>query len=87
MATKKYPIGTRIRFIHPRIDTGKEGTIVGFSASGKPDVYLPTAKKHIIDDYHPTLPGGIKFTWHCHWDEIEPLAIKGQQLLFSFMKD
>lgn len=86
MTTKKYPIGTKIRFINPTLDTNKTGTIVGFSYSGRVDIFLPTAEKHIKDNYHPTLPDGTKFTWHCRWDEIELLMVKGQQLLFAFME-
>lgn len=86
MATKKYLIGTKIRFINPTLDTNKIGVIVGISPSGKPDVYLPTAEKHVVEGYYPTLSNGIRFTWHCRWSEIEPLVIKGQQLLFEFMK-
>ena len=86
MSVKKYPIGTKIRFIHPRIDTGLTGTIVGFTFNGRPDIFLPMADKHIKNNYHPTLDDGTKFTWHCSWNEIEPISVKGQQLLFSFME-
>ena len=85
MKTKKYPIGTKIRFLHPRIDTNKVGTIVGLSVDRGPDIYLPTAEKHTVGDRHPTLDDGTKFTWHCAWDEIEILVLKGQQMLFEFM--
>ena len=84
--TKKYPIGTKIRFIHKTFDNNKEGVIVGIHINGNPDVYLPMAEKHVRDNRHPTLPNGVKFTWHCHWYEIEPLITKGQQLLFAFME-
>ena len=87
MAAKKYPIGTKIRFIHPRFDTGLTGTIVGLTTNRGPDVYLPTAEKHVKYDNHPTLDDGTKFTWHCSWNEIEPLVLLNQQLLFSFMHD
>ena len=86
MVTKKYPIGTRIKFIHPRLDTGLTGKIVGLSVGGGPDIYLPMAEKHVKYDRHPTLSDGTKFTWHCNWEEIELISIKGQQLLFSFME-
>ena len=86
MATKTYPIGTKIRFLNKCLDTGLTGTIVGVSPSGKPDIFLPMAKKHVEDNYYPTLSNGVKFTWHCRWEEIEPLVVKGQQLLFSFME-
>ena len=84
---KKYPIGTKIRFINKTIDTNKTGTIVGLRpGSGRPVVFLPTAEKHIIENRYPTLSGGTKFTWKCGWDEIELLVQKNEQLLFSFMK-
>lgn len=86
MAIKKYPVGTKIRFLYTGADTNKEGTIVGITY-GLPDIYVPTADKHIKDNYYPILPGGIKYTWHCRWEEIEPLTLKGQQLLFDFMGD
>ena len=88
MRAKKYPIGTKIRFLHSYIDTNKEGVIVGTSNDNRGlDIFLPTADKHIVDGYYPTLSDGTKFTWHCRWDEIEPLVIKNQQLLFSFMEE
>ena len=87
MTAKKYPIGTKIRFIHKSLDTGLKGTIVGLSLGGKPDIFLPMADKHIKDNYYPTLDDGTKFTWHCSWNEIERISIKGQQLLFSFMSE
>ena len=86
MSVKKYPIGTTIRFIHPRLDTGLTGTIVGFTFNGRPDIFLPMSDKHIKDNRHPVLPNGVKFTWYCSWNEIEILVVKGQQLLFSFME-
>lgn len=86
MSAKKYPIGTRIRFINPYFDTGLTGTIVGLTTSRGPDIYLPMAEKHVKYDKHPTLSDGTKFTWHCDWNEIEIFAVKGQQLLFSFME-
>lgn len=81
--TKKYPIGTKIRFIHSSLDTNKIGTIVRINKDGRLSVYLPMADKHIKEDYHPTLDDGTKFTWHCSWHEIE--LIGQQQLLFEFM--
>lgn len=87
MAAKKYPIGTKIRFIHPTLDNGKVGKIVGYYGSSV-DIYLPTAHKHIVENYHPTLSDGTKFTWHCSWYEIEKLGPEvGEQLLFSFMEE
>jgi len=87
MAAKKYPIGTRIRFLNPFFDTGKKGVIVGLTTGRGPDIYLPTADKHIIHNHYPTLDDRTKFTWHCGWDEIEPISVKGEQLLFAFMSN
>ena len=87
MVVKKYPIGTKIRFLNRIMDTGKEGVIVGLTMNRGPDIYLPTAKKHLVDNYRPTLSDGTKFTWHCGWDEIEVLVVKCQQLLFPFMSE
>lgn len=81
---EKYPIGTKVKFINPNLDTGKIGKIVGY-LNDRPTVYLPRAYKHVMQNYHPTLPGNIKFTWHCSWREIEILSQKGQQLVFDFM--
>ena len=86
MVTKKYPIGTKIRFINPYIDTGLTGKIVGLTMGWGPDIYLPMAEKHIKHGRFPILSNGAKFTWHCRWEEIEPISVKGQQLLFSFME-
>ena len=82
---KKYPIGTKIKFIQPAFDTNEKGRIVGFNGN-RPTIFLPTARKHIVGGYHPVLSDGTKFTWHCRWKEIEPLVVKGQQLLFAFME-
>jgi len=84
LATKNYPIGTKIRFINHRFDTNKTGLIVGYWGNGtKPAVFLPTAEKHTKDNRYPILFNGTKFTWKCGWDEIEPVG--EQQLEFSFM--
>jgi len=84
MATKKYPIGTPIRFLYKREDNGKTGKIVGLRSNGCPIIFLPTADKHTKRNSYPTLSDGTKFTWKCSWNEIEPL--KNVQLLFSFME-
>jgi hypothetical protein len=84
---RKYPIGTKIRFTHKRLDTNKEGVIVGFNRGDDPQIYLPKADKHVKTGYYPTRSDGTKFTWTCDWRDIEPLRIKGQQLVFAFMTD
>lgn len=84
MNDRKYPIGTKIKFLNSKLDTGKVGTIVGYwESSTKPAVYLPTADKHTKEGRYPILPNGIRFTWKCGWDEIE--LLKNVQLLFNFM--
>lgn len=80
----KYPIGTIIRFLYHHEDCGKLGTIVAYH-SGRPTIYIPTAKKHVEKNRHPVLSDGTKYTWHCGWDEIEEIELVGQQLLFNFM--
>ena len=89
MNDKKYSIGTKIRFLNSEFDTGMVGTIVGYWGFGdeNPAIYLPTADKHIKYKCYPILLGGIRFTWKCHWNELEILVQKNQQLLFNFMKD
>lgn len=85
MTVKKYPIGTKIRFINKNLDMGKKGVIVGYHGS-EPTIYVPTAHKHVEQNYYPTLSNGIRFTWYCRWDDIEQLILPNQQLLFNFME-
>lgn len=80
----KYPIGTKIKFLNPHIDTGLTGTVVGFTR--QVDVYLPKADKHIVHSRYPVLSDGTKFTWHCEWNEIELIYVPNEQLVFSFME-
>jgi len=81
---KKYPIGTKVRFVFPYEDTDKIGIIVGYHGSN-PIIYIPTADKHIERNQHPILDDGTPFTWYCRWQDIEILVEKNQQLLFAFM--
>lgn len=83
---EKYPIGTRIRFTNSSLDTNKIGTIVAYRINDLPIVYLPTAYKHIINNYYPVLSDGTKFTWKCGWNEVEKLPQKNEQLLFDFAR-
>ena len=86
MAVKKYPIGTKIRYIglcaySSREDfTGMTGTIVGI-VTGFPLVYLPKAV-HISEHSTIERPATIQ----TGWNRIERLTQKGEQLLFSFME-
>jgi len=83
MNDKKYPIGTKIRFLYKEADTNKIGTIVAISSWGNPVIFLPTAEKHISGGNYPKLRNGTKYSWKCTWYEIEKVAEKNQQLYFD----
>jgi len=70
-------IGTKVKFVHPKIDTGLLGKFAGMIGSS-PIVYLPESNKTSF-----LTPSGITGTWICSWGNIE--LIRGQ-LLFNFMK-
>ena len=76
----KYPIGIKIKFIHPDLDTGLAGTFVG-CMSGYPLVFLPKSPTK------PAVRNGFKYTWMCEYKDFEVLVRKNQQLLFSFMDE
>ena len=83
MATKEYPIGTKIVFIGNRNmcyeakqDGGKVGKIVGRSYGGNAIVFLPDSVKS----------WGKEKTWHTSWKNIKLLIVKGEQLEFAFMR-
>ena len=73
---KKYPIGTKIRFLYDNYDKGKWGTIVGIS-KGHPLVVISEASGGTAKY------GGIECNWKCLWEHIEPIGHR--QLLFDFM--
>lgn len=82
MATKKYPIGTKIRFIanedmcyQAKKDDGKVGKVVGETPYGTVQIFLPDSVKGY----------NARCTWNTKWENIKPLALKNQQLLFAFM--
>lgn len=82
MATKKYPIGTKVVFManadmcyDARQDDGKIGKIIGEGALGSAIVFLPDSVKTY----------GRKCTWFVRWENVKPILVKNQQLLFSFM--
>lgn len=75
---KKYPIGTRIRFLWPNKDTNKVGNLVAYR-DGDPVIYLPDGECQ-----HRTMDG-VPFTWMCSWKQIELAYTKNEQLLFEFM--
>ena len=81
---KKYPVGTKIRYINGENSWHdfyeKKGTIVNI-IRGYPLIYLPDSVEHSCFSTIDT-PATIQ----CRWYEIEPLIIKNQQLLFSFMQ-
>lgn len=87
MTTKKYPIGTRIRFTPSSLiscteaiaDINKTGIIAGFSGN-KPIIFLPQSK-HISVYSVPWM----RASWQTSWKNIEILSQKNQQLLFAFM--
>ena len=84
---KKYPIGTRIKYIEPdptyraRKDVGKVGSIVGYHNWDYPIIFL-SESTHASCYHTPSKPA----SWACGWDAIEILPQKNQQLLFSFME-
>ena len=84
MSDKKYPIGTKIKFLWDCEDTGKTGTIVAYHGDGDPTIYLPTADKHVKRN-SCTMYRGVKITWNCDCHEIEVLPQSGQ-LTFDFYK-
>lgn len=79
---KKYPIGTKIKFIGVSYlnDGGKVGSIVGY-CGGFPLIFLPEST-HISDFSTQLIPA----TWQTGWEDIEVLSQKNQQLLFAFME-
>ena len=84
---KKYPIGTRIKYIEPdptsqaAKDVGKVGRIVGYHGMDWPLIFLPESE-HISCLSTLLVPA----TWAMGWGSIEILSQKNQQLLFSFME-
>ena len=84
---KKYPIGTKIRFLYRWADTNKIGTLVAISDFGNHIIYFPTGDRYLSRQGSLTLPNGIEFTWYCKWHEIEAVLLPNEQLLFSFMDE
>lgn len=81
MATKKYPTGTKIRFIGSYFDcAGKVGRVVGI-VNKSPLIYLPESE--CVSCFST---GRVPATVQCNWYDIELLVEKGEQLLFSFME-
>lgn len=77
--TKKYSIGTRIRFISVYEDCENEvGNLVNI-INGWPVIYLP--KSRIVSMYSSD---GHPATVQCAWWDIEEVVKPNQQLLFDF---
>ena len=88
MSNKKYPIGTKIKYVEPdptdiaSKDIGKIGKIVGYHGWNCPAIFLPESK-HISCESTPQTP----VSWACGWDSVEILlSQKNEQLLFAFME-
>lgn len=88
MSDKKYPIGTKIKYVEPdpthkaAKDIGKIGKIVGYHGWDWPVIFLPKSK-HISSKSTSHTPA----SWACGWESIEVLLPKiNEQLLFSFME-
>lgn len=87
MATKKYPVGTKIKFIghdgmanRAKSDIGKCGIIVAIPNDRVDEVIILLKKSEKPSfTYH-----GKEATWKTLWVGIVPIAIKNQQLLFDF---
>jgi hypothetical protein len=81
MADKKYPIGTKIRFLSGCCEKGrgKEGEIVKI-AKGYPVILIPECT--CLSEFSTRkCPASVQTGW---WN-IEKIVQKNQQLLFSFM--
>ena len=84
MTAKKYPIGTKIKFVAnesmcylAKQDNGKTGEIIGETSCGNAKIFLiNSVKKNSSSEY----------TWNTGWENIEPVIVKGQQLMFDFME-
>jgi len=75
---KKYPVGTQIKYIgNCNKCKGKTGKIVGVGENTC-EITLPQSSCGVFH-YDNKM--------RCVWNHIEPLVIKGQQLLFSFMSE
>lgn len=85
MEAKKYPIGTRVRYVESdpthaaSKDIGKIGKIVGYHEHDWPIIFLP--KSEHISRYSES---SKLASWATGWESIEILSQKNQQLLFDF---
>ena len=81
--TKKYPIGTKIKFLSDGSDKDKTGEIVAIQHD-MPIIFLPKGDNNVRLN-NVRLIDGLTVTWLCGWDEIKP--IRQGQLMFDFMNN
>lgn len=75
MVIKKYPVGTRIKYIGY---CGKCKDQIGKVVEVGEDICYITLPQSTCGVFH------YSGKMICNWKDIEPLALKGQQLLFDF---
>ena len=81
MATKRYPIGTKIRFIatpsmsfSARQDNGKTGVVVDATLN-RVCIFLPKSCNNDSDS---------PISWNTTWEHIEKMPTEGEQLYFTY---
>jgi len=80
MATKKYPVGTKIKYKGCSLqDVGKEGTIVGYADDEIIWVVVPHS------DVALSIYGNHMHKWTTRLKDVEILSTPNLQLLFDFM--
>lgn len=78
MATKRYPVGTKIKYNgYCTKCRGKIGEIVKV-AENACYIVLPQSTCSAFDRNGKIV---------CSWSDIEPISVKNQQLLFAFMDE
>lgn len=81
MATKKYPIGTQIRYKgRAKKDVGKKGKIVGYTGSS---VWVVIPGSYLGEEVYQD----SEHKWSTDIESLEILVIPNQQLLFAFMDE
>ena len=77
MAIKKYPIGTKIKYVgHCKKCKGKVGKVVDIWDYGC-NITLPQSLCRAAGQDKRLI---------CSWSDIEPVSVKNEQLLFAFME-
>jgi len=83
--TKKYPIGTRIKYVSSKGEWGdfygKEGTVVNI-VEGLPVISLSDS----LWAWMSFFSNGGRPTFLCDWCDIKLFIQKEEQLLFDFVK-